>query len=89
MSVEQTFGVGAATVTVRYWAGAAAAASTETDQVEAGTVGEAVDAVVALHPALATIAPVCAYLLDGTRADREASLTDGATLELLPPFAGG
>lgn len=77
------------TVTVRYWAGAAAAAGTETDLVTAATVGEAVDAAVALHPELARIAPVCALLLDGVRAKRHTPAPEGSTLELLPPFAGG
>jgi sulfur-carrier protein len=79
-----------AEVTVRYWAGARAAAGRESDVV-AGTrtVGEALDAVTALHPALAAVAAVSTLLLDGRSVGREAATGSGAVLEVLPPFAGG
>lgn len=79
-------------VTVRYWAGAAAAAGTESDVVQAGTVGEALDQAVALHPALAPVVAVSTCLLDGVRVERDRVLTAAdseETLEILPPFAGG
>ena len=77
-------------VTVRYWAGARAAAGVEQDEVaDAGTVGAALAAVTALHPALEPVVAVSTLLLDGRAVDRSAALADGALLEVLPPFAGG
>ncbi|MDO5697402.1 MAG: MoaD/ThiS family protein [Dermatophilus congolensis] len=79
-------------VTVRYWAGAAAAAGTESDVVSAATVGDALDAAVALHPELAPVVAVSTCLLDGVRVERDRPLASGdaqETLEILPPFAGG
>lgn len=76
-------------MTVRYWAGAAAAAGTETDSVQAATVGEALEAAVARHPALAPVVAVSTCLLDGVRVERDHAVGGGETLEILPPFAGG
>ena len=84
---------GSATVraaTVRYWAGARAAAGAETDLVrDCATVAEAVAAVDALHPGLAAVTAVSTLLLDGRAAHRDDPLPDGSVLEVLPPFAGG
>lgn len=80
----------AGSVTVRYWAGARAAAGVEQDEVaDVVTVGAALAAVTALHPALEPVAAVSTLLLDGRAVDRSAALADGALLEVLPPFAGG
>jgi molybdopterin converting factor small subunit len=76
-------------VTVRYWAGARAAAEVASDVVSGSTVGEVVDAAVALRPALAPVAEVATFLLDGSAATRERPVPAGATVEVLPPFAGG
>ena len=76
-------------VTVRYWAGARAAAGTEQDHVAGSTVADAVAAVCALHPALEPIVAVSTLLLDGRAVGRDAVLVDGSVLEVLPPFAGG
>ncbi len=83
-------GADGADVTVRYWAGARAAAGRESDVVaDARTVGEALDAATALHPPLAPVAAVSTLLLDGLAVDREAAVGPGAVVEVLPPFAGG
>lgn len=79
----------AATVTMRYWAGAAAAAGVTSETLTADTVGAALDAAVVRHPGLERVVAVCVCLLDGGRADRDTALAPGATLEILPPFAGG
>ncbi len=76
-------------VTVRYWAGAKAAAGTSADLVSATTVAEAVAGAVALHPALRPVAAVATFLVDGAAAGGDHPLAPGATLEILPPFAGG
>jgi sulfur-carrier protein len=76
-------------VTVRYWAGARAAAGTDADRLEASTVGDAIDGVVALHPALRAVTVVSTILVDGRPAAPDQPLGEGAVLEVLPPFAGG
>ncbi len=78
-----------ATVTVRYWAGAREAAGTATETHPGDTVGAVLDAAVAAHPALERVVAVSTFLLDGRASDRGAAVSDGVTLEVLPPFAGG
>jgi molybdopterin converting factor small subunit len=77
-------------VTVRYWAAARAAAGTAEEQLEAATVAELVDRAGALHgPTLGAVLARCAFLVDGVRARPQDRLAGGATVEALPPFAGG
>ncbi len=79
-----------ATVTVRYWAGARAAAGVDSDTFSGcATVGDAVAAVTRLRPALESVTAVSSLLLEGVPADRDAALPAGAVVEVLPPFAGG
>ncbi len=78
-----------ALVTVRYWAGARAAAGVASDEVPGGSVGEVTDAVAILRPALRPVLAVATFLVDGAAARRTDRMPDGATLEVLPPFAGG
>jgi sulfur-carrier protein len=80
---------GTPTVTVRYWAAARAATGTDSEERAGATVGEVVDAAVGAHPALARVAQVASFLLDGRKVTREAVVPPGATVEVLPPFAGG
>ena len=82
------------TVTVRYFAGAKAAAGSaaETLTLPAGTtVAELVAAVAADHgEALTRVLSASSLLLDGLAVhEREDPLPGGATLDVLPPFAGG
>ena len=76
-------------VRVRYWAAARAATGVDTDTQPGTTVGAVVDAAVRAHPELARIARVATFLVDGRAAGREVTVAPGATLEVLPPFAGG
>jgi len=79
-----------ATVTVRYWAAAKAAAGVAEETASAATVGELLDQAAAGHgPDLARVLARSSILLDGRRARPEDPLVDGATVEVLPPFAGG
>jgi molybdopterin converting factor small subunit len=79
-----------ASVTVRYWAGARAAAGVEADVVRGcRTVGDAVAVVDGRHPGLAVVTAVSTLLLDGRATHRDHDLPDGSVLEVLPPFAGG
>ncbi|MEI2765282.1 MAG: MoaD/ThiS family protein [Dermatophilaceae bacterium] len=80
---------GTPTVTVRYWAGARAAAGVDGEQVRAATVGQALAECLGRHAALAQVLAVATFLLDGRAVPRSAALTDGSVLEVLPPFAGG
>ncbi len=80
-------------VTVRYWAGARAAAGVDGETVEtvetSGTVGALVELLAASRPGLAPVLPVCSVLVDGLAASGEDPLPPGAVVEVLPPFAGG
>ena len=76
--------------TIRYWAAARAAAGTAEEEYVATTLGEAIDAAAGRHGAeLARVLSVASFLVDGVRCDRATVLTDAATVEVLPPFAGG
>ena len=77
-------------VTVRYFAGARAAAGVETEQVGAASLGELVDLLGARGERMTKVLAACSFLVDGVSArDRSAGLPDGATVDVLPPFAGG
>lgn len=78
-----------ASVTVRYWAGARAAAGIDAEVLAGGTVGEVLAAAVAAHPALERVVAVSTFLLEGRASERTAPVREGLTLEVLPPFAGG
>jgi molybdopterin converting factor small subunit len=76
-------------VTVRYWAAARAAAGVPSDVVRGSTVEQVVAAAVALHPDLRPVVAVATFLVDGAAAAPERPVPGGATVEVLPPFAGG
>ncbi|WP_308796941.1 MoaD/ThiS family protein [Agromyces silvae] len=78
-------------VTVRYFAGAAEAAGREEELIEASDLGSLRDAITRRHgDALARVLGRCSLLVDGRRADAPGTpLPAGATIDVLPPFAGG
>lgn len=78
-------------VDVRYFAGAAEAAGTDAEQVEAATAHELRVALVAAHgPGLERVLARCSLLADGVRLEDPATpLRPGVTVDVLPPFAGG
>jgi molybdopterin synthase sulfur carrier subunit len=80
-------------VLVRFFAGAAAAAGREEQRVVLpgpATVGALLDTLAADHgPVLQRVLAASSFLLDAVSTDRAATLGDGATLDVLPPFAGG
>ncbi|WP_018335347.1 MoaD/ThiS family protein [Actinomycetospora chiangmaiensis] len=82
------------TVTVRYFAGAKAAAGcgSEALTVPTGTtVAALVEAIASDHgEALVKVLAASSFLLDGTAVhSRDEVLADGAVVDVLPPFAGG
>ena len=85
---------------VRYFAAAAAAAGTDEEHVRSTTVLSRTDLeqlLVTLHPVapegeptLAQVLPRCSLLVDGTAVrDPATPLAPAATVDVLPPFAGG
>lgn len=85
-------------ITVRYWAGARAAAGTAEDVLDASpgmTLADVVALVLARHPGdrMARTVAVCSVLLGeqpvGTRDPGSVVVPAGSVVELLPPFAGG
>jgi molybdopterin converting factor small subunit len=85
-----------AKVTIQYWAAAKEAAGVAAESVEAGTLAEALDAIMARRgddKRLRSVLAASSFLVDGSPAGRRAPadliLPEAARIEVLPPFAGG
>jgi molybdopterin synthase sulfur carrier subunit len=85
-----------AKVTIRYWAAAKEAAGVQEESVEAVTLDDLLNRVVASRKPDRRLADVLArssFLVNADpvgRADRSSILLDdGVVVEVLPPFAGG
>jgi molybdopterin synthase sulfur carrier subunit len=78
-------------LTVRFFAGARAAAGVSTSSLEASSLDDLIAILTARHgERLAVVLKASAFLVDGlTCHDRQAALRAGATVDVLPPFAGG
>lgn len=79
-------------ITVRYFAGARAAAGVEHEAVAAGrSLDELLTYLAARRgERLAAVLKAASFLVDGVAChDRGEVLPDGATVDVLPPFAGG
>ncbi len=79
-------------LTVRYFAGArAAAGGISAEQVDAGSVDDVVALLTQRHgERLAVVLKAASFLVDGLAChDRQAVLPAGTTVDVLPPFAGG
>ncbi|NUT37952.1 MAG: MoaD/ThiS family protein [Hamadaea sp.] len=75
-------------ITVRYFAGARAAAGTPEASLPDGV--SVAELTTLAQPALAKVMSASSYLVDGVAwKDRHAPLPAGCTLDVLPPFAGG
>lgn len=75
-------------ITVRYFAGARAAAGTTDATLPPGTSIESLTA--SADARLALVLKSSSFLVDGVAwHDRQAPLPVGCTLDVLPPFAGG
>lgn len=81
------------TVLVRYFAAARAAAGTTEEKLtlSTGTLAALTTAMVQVHGAtLDRVLLRCSYLVDEVAAHGPATVVqDGATVDVLPPFAGG
>lgn len=82
--------------TIRYWAAAKAAAGVAEETYEADTLAEALAGARTRHagrPEFPRVLGRCSFLVDsapvGTRPHDAVALTQGGTVEVLPPFAGG
>ena len=79
-------------LTVRYFAGARAAANgTSAESADAGSLEELTQVLADRHgERLALVLKASSFLVDGLSChDRQAALPAGATVDVLPPFAGG
>jgi sulfur-carrier protein len=78
-------------ITVRYFAGARAAAGVDTETRDAGSLDELVGQIVEDHgERLERVLTACSFLVDGTTTrDHALVLAPGAVVDVLPPFAGG
>lgn len=77
-------------VTVRLFAAAAEAAGVDEAQVSASTVRELRARLVEAHgDELERVLSQCAVMMAGRRVHDDAVIEPGATVDVLPPFAGG
>jgi molybdopterin converting factor subunit 1 len=67
----------------------AGCASAALELPEGSRVTDALDALVAAHPGLATLRPHLAVAVNGALARADERIGDGAELALLPPVSGG
>jgi molybdopterin converting factor small subunit len=76
---------------VRYFAGARAAAGLSSERVAAGSLDDLASVLSERHgERLAMVLKAASFLVDGLAChDRQAALPAGATVDVLPPFAGG
>ncbi|MYW06437.1 MoaD/ThiS family protein [Streptomyces sp. SID3343] len=82
--------------TMRYWAAAKEAAGTPEEPYDAATLAEALRGARERHDDSVRFAAVvanCSFVVDGDPVGRRdhagVTLTEGGTVEVLPPFAGG
>ncbi|MFW6597587.1 MoaD/ThiS family protein [Propionibacteriaceae bacterium Y2011] len=82
-----------ASVRIRYWAAARAAAGAAEETVEADDCDVALREALDAHddPELTRVVASASFLVDGVRRRRDelVGVAAPATLEVLPPFAGG
>ncbi len=80
--------------TLRFWAAAKAAAGAAEEEYDAATLADALSAAQQAHGAeLTRVIARSTFVVDGApvggRAHDSVLLSDGGTIEVLPPFAGG
>jgi molybdopterin converting factor small subunit len=80
--------------TLRFWAAAKAAAGVAEEEYDAATLADALAAARSAHgDGLARVIERSTFVVDsdpvGGRAHEKVLLSEGGTVEVLPPFAGG
>lgn len=80
--------------TIRYWAGARAAAGVASEQTSARTLDEALLLARSVRDdRFSKVLDVCSFVVDGdpvgARDHGSVLLLDGGLVDVLPPFAGG
>jgi len=79
-----------AAVNIRLFAAARAAAGIGETTAAAGSLEAILAELVARYPALEEVLPRCSYLLNGAAVHGlHTEVPAGATVDILPPFAGG
>lgn len=77
-------------ITIRFFAAAKAATNVSKFQVDARSLGEALDLAAKEFPNLRNAFPRCSYLVNGQATkDNSAPLNPDDVVDVLPPFAGG
>jgi len=78
-------------VTVRYFAGARAAAGVAEERAPAGNLDQLTTVLADRHgPRLAAVFGAASFLVDGVAwRERDRPLPEAAVVDVLPPFAGG
>ncbi|MGI8330041.1 MoaD/ThiS family protein [Actinomadura scrupuli] len=79
---------------IRYWAAARSAAGVEEEPFDAATLAQALETARGTRDAeFSRVLARSSFLIDGdpvgTRPHDTVTLPEGATVEVLPPFAGG
>ena len=82
------------TTTIRYWAGARAAAGVAEERTSARTLAEALLLARSTRDdRFGSVLEVCSFVVDGdpvgSRDHASVVLVDGGLVDVLPPFAGG
>lgn len=80
-----------ATVTVRFFAAARAAAGRDEVTVEPASLAAMLERLAADFPGLDAVLPRCSFLVDAlaAKAPFDVPVAAGSTVDVLPPFAGG
>lgn len=77
-------------ITLKFFGASADAAGCFSEQARPGhQLGQVLDEAVQRHPELEPILPVSTFLVDDRPTLRDQPISPGATVEVLPPFAGG
>lgn len=77
------------TTDVRLFAAAAAAAGTPTTTSDASTLTALQTELIERYPDIAPVLMRCSFLVDGLVTQHDVPLDGVATVDVLPPFAGG
>lgn len=79
-------------VEIRLFAAARAAARTGQATGEAGSLASLTHGLAEAYPELRAVLPQCSFLIDGVAVHGDPTdvvIEDGASVDVLPPFAGG